>query len=585
MSSGVAFADLENGLGAYLANSRSKSSSGHDSGTHSSKPSSTSSTIARPRRNDQICISNEYSSFNMHMMETTCEATHLRSTRNLLSDSTASSLNQGPGQYYGAQQQPSHITGSRSATIGPDTYLRLADADADSYMTGANTRPYGNYLQGANNSVWNINAPAAYASASTGASAAAASFMSAPAYGATISSTCRPPSGQPYSSEPIHIYRASTYPAASTRGPSGMHANIGYGRSTGRHTPDTAGYNFNQSQHGTIGSRFNATAAEFSQPPNDADSWNPSHLGKHIYLHPAQQINWRHLLEPGVTADWDLIVEKIINSNDQQASIFLQQKIKNSDTAIKDDIIDSIIKRGLELMGNRFGNFLIQRVFECANNGQIMGLASHIQDHTVRLSTDAFGCHVIQKAFDCVPESFKHQMVRELLTRIRDTIVHRYACHVWQKLFELRWQGPPPMIMPTVNAALVGQWTQVAIGETGSLVVQNIFENCNDEDKRPCIDEVLNNLDYIARGQYGNWCIQHICEHGSAEVRDVAIAMILTRAADYSMDQYASKCIEKCLKVCGTEFLDRYLQQVLMRHPSDNFSPLVQSKPSPFLAS
>jgi hypothetical protein len=297
-----------------------------------------------------------------------------------------------------------------------------------------------------------------------------------------------------------------------------------------------------------------------------------------MYIHPSQQINWRHLLEPGVTADWDMIVDKIISSNDQQASIFLQQKIKNSEPNLKDCIIDSIIARGLELMGNRFGNFLIQRVFECADSNQIMGLAGHIQGHTVRLSTDAFGCHVIQKAFDCVPETFKHQMVRELLTRIRDTIVHRYACHVWQKLFELRWQGPPPMIMGTVNAALVGQWTQVAVGETGSLVVQNIFENCNEDDKRPCINEVVGNLDYIARGQYGNWCIQHICEHGEADDRENAITMILARAADYSMDQYASKCIEKCLKVCGTDFLDRYLQQVLMRGPGETFSPLVQSK-------
>jgi hypothetical protein len=331
-------------------------------------------------------------------------------------------------------------------------------------------------------------------------------------------------------------------------------------------------------QYGAVGSRLNANAAEFSHHPNAGGSWNPSHLGKHVYLQQAQQVNWRHLLEPGVTADWDMIVEKIIMHNDQQASIFLQQKIKNSDTAIKDNIIDSIISRGLELMGNRFGNFLIQRVFECANPAQIMGLASHIEGHTVRLSTDAFGCHVIQKAFDCVPESFKHQMAGELLTRIRDTIVHRYACHVWQKLFEIHWQGAPPTIMPTVNAALVGQWTQVAVGETGSLVVQNIFENCNNMDKRPCIDEVLANLDYIARAQYGNWCIQHICEHGSSGDRDAAVNMILARAADYSMDQFASKCIEKCLKVCGSEFLDRYLEQVLMRHPHQNFSPLVQSK-------
>ena len=62
-------------------------------------------------------------------------------------------------------------------------------------------------------------------------------------------------------------------------------------------------------------------------------------------------------------------------------------------------------------------------------------------------------------------------------------VSHKDACHVWQKLFELRWCGEPPQIMKFVNKALHGKWAQVALGETGSLVVQNVFENCLDEDK------------------------------------------------------------------------------------------------------
>lgn len=37
--------------------------------------------------------------------------------------------------------------------------------------------------------------------------------------------------------------------------------------------------------------------------------------------------------------------------------------------------------------------------------------------------------------------------------------------------------------MKYVNEALAGLWPDVALGETGSLVVQNIFENCLEEDK------------------------------------------------------------------------------------------------------
>lgn len=134
-------------------------------------------------------------------------------------------------------------------------------------------------------------------------------------------------------------------------------------------------------------------------------------------------------------------------------------------------------------MVNRFGNFLVQRCFEHGTPEQVIKIAEAIRGNTLNLSMDPFGCHVVQKAFDSVPENYKAIMVHELLRRIPETVIHRYACHVWQKLFELRWTESPPQIMKYVNEALRGMWHEVALGETGSLVVQNIFENCLEEDK------------------------------------------------------------------------------------------------------
>lgn len=144
-------------------------------------------------------------------------------------------------------------------------------------------------------------------------------------------------------------------------------------------------------------------------------------------------------------------------------------------------------------MVNRFGNFLVQRCFEHGTPEQVIKIAEAIRGNTLNLSMDAFGCHVVQKAFDSVPEDYKAIMVHELLRRIPETVIHRYACHVWQKLFELRWTESPPQIMKYVNDALRGMWHEVALGETGSLVVQNIFENCLEEDKvsHPKSKEVL----------------------------------------------------------------------------------------------
>ena len=331
-----------------------------------------------------------------------------------------------------------------------------------------------------------------------------------------------------------------------------------------------------------MGTPLSPTASEFSTVQPSVNPWNastPASPGQ-TYVSPMEPINYRRLLDRSVTCNWKYIVDKIVCNNDQQASIFLQQKLKIGTVEQKYEIIEAIVAQAYPLMVNRFGNFLVQRCFEHGTPEQIIAIANSIRGNTLSLSMDAFGCHVVQKAFDAVPEDYKAIMVHELLRRIPETVIHRYACHVWQKLFELRWSDSPPQIMKYVNEALGGMWHEVALGETGSLVVQNIFENCLEEDKRPCIDEVLHSIDIVSHGQFGNWCIQHICEHGLPADRSRAIDHVLRYATEYSMDQFASKVVEKCLKIGGPDFLERYLERVCEGRADRPRIPLIDSKAS-----
>ena len=335
----------------------------------------------------------------------------------------------------------------------------------------------------------------------------------------------------------------------------------------------------NGGNHGThamqapIGTKLSPTATDF--PHSNQGMWAGPQMQSATYMSTTEPLNYRRLLDRNMTCNWKYIVDKIVCNNDQQASIFLQQKLKVGTVDQKFEIVSAIIDQAYPLMVNRFGNFLVQRCFEHGTAEQVVAIAQAIRGNTLNLSMDAFGCHVVQKAFDSVPEEYKAIMVHELLRRIPETVIHRYACHVWQKLFELRWSDSPPQIMKYVNEALRGMWHEVALGETGSLVVQNIFENCLEEDKRPCINEVLASIDVVAHGQFGNWCIQHICEHGSIPDRTRAVDHVIRFATEYSMDQFASKVVEKCLKIGSTDFLDRYLDRVCEARPERPRMPLI----------
>lgn len=67
-------------------------------------------------------------------------------------------------------------------------------------------------------------------------------------------------------------------------------------------------------------------------------------------------------------------------------------------------------------------------------------------------------------------------------------------------------------------------------------------------------------------------------EHGAPHDRSRAIDVVIQNAAEYSMDQYASKVVEKCLKIGGTEFLDRYLDRVCEGRSDRPRIPLIDSK-------
>lgn len=72
---------------------------------------------------------------------------------------------------------------------------------------------------------------------------------------------------------------------------------------------------------------------------------------------PTQPINFLRLLQPTSQPPYDLFVQRIVKSSDQQASIFLQQKLKIADGLERMKIVDAIAARGFEMMVRAVANF------------------------------------------------------------------------------------------------------------------------------------------------------------------------------------------------------------------------------------
>lgn len=66
-----------------------------------------------------------------------------------------------------------------------------------------------------------------------------------------------------------------------------------------------------------------------------------------------QPINFLSLLHPSSSPPYDHFVNRIIKCSDQQASIFIQQKLKVADSEERGRILDAVCAKGYEMMAHR----------------------------------------------------------------------------------------------------------------------------------------------------------------------------------------------------------------------------------------
>ncbi|KAJ3571547.1 hypothetical protein NP233_g3684 [Leucocoprinus birnbaumii] len=280
-----------------------------------------------------------------------------------------------------------------------------------------------------------------------------------------------------------------------------------------------------------------------------------------------EPINFLSLLHPSSSPPYHIFVSRIIKSSDQQASIFLQQKLKVADAEERSKIVDAICARGFEMMAHRFGNWAVQRCLEAASTAEERRkIVSCMRGRIVDLATNCYGCHVLQKALDC-EEDIRLLIVSELLLGDpAQTLVNKHASHVWSKIMELSWTPPAPPIFAFVNKSLKGKWASLACHETGSLVVQHAFENLEPEAKDGIVDELLNQgavvFSEVAKNQWGSYCIQHILEHGSEKHRRMTLDHLLEGLLEFSTNEQGAKSVTKALKEGGKETLDRVVKRM-----------------------
>ncbi|GAA5842200.1 hypothetical protein JCM11251_000126 [Rhodosporidiobolus azoricus] len=248
------------------------------------------------------------------------------------------------------------------------------------------------------------------------------------------------------------------------------------------------------------------------------------------------QPNYRSLLENDADIDSEAFVRRILMHNDQQCSLFLQQRVRTTTEDRRKHLFTAVAKHVLELSQSKFGNFLVSRCLEAGDLKLAKAFETSFTDHFLSLALDPFGCHVVQKLLDCGDSATKARIVEELMP-CPSTLVQKNAGHVWNRILTT---SNPPAFYRRLAEMGQGIWAEVVVDDGGSLIVQHILEDWSDAHTSVVAREILEKVEDVAKSACGSFLVDRSALPFCSKIMQIAPTLL--------SDNFGAKIVDRCLR-------------------------------------
>lgn len=275
-----------------------------------------------------------------------------------------------------------------------------------------------------------------------------------------------------------------------------------------------------------------------------------------IVRHPLLQ----QYIDTKLTADWNvrLIVGHIPHfCRDQDGSRFIQRQLDESGENVP-HVWNEAFPIALELMCDVFGNYVIQKLFEVADEERRIKLVGLFRGNVMKLSMQTYGCRVLQKAFDSVPSKHVDFVANELQGKVAACVFDQNANHVVQKCIE-KLASKCQFVADEFLADL----QRLACHAYGCRVLQKLFEACYYSEARgvqnpyaptdltELLTTVFTKLDELVVNQFGNYVVQHGMMNCSSALQAKYIDRISPQVFVLSKSKFGSNVAEKAVELAS----------------------------------
>lgn len=250
-------------------------------------------------------------------------------------------------------------------------------------------------------------------------------------------------------------------------------------------------------------------------------------------------------------------------AKDQHGCRFLQQIFLEGTPEDIEKIFLEVIDNIVDLMTDPFGNYLVQKLLEVCDEGQIMRILHAITRKSgdlVKISCNMHGTRAVQKVIETLktPEQFS-MVVSSLKPGIVSLVKDMNGNHVAQRCLQYLMPEYSKFLFEAATANCV----ELATDRHGCCVLQKCLTYAEGEQRRRLVCEITSNALILSQDPFGNYVVQFVFELELPWATVDTLDQLEGNYGDLSMQKYSSNVVERCLKYAGEERCARIIKELM----------------------
>ncbi|CAD8071584.1 unnamed protein product [Paramecium primaurelia] len=304
-------------------------------------------------------------------------------------------------------------------------------------------------------------------------------------------------------------------------------------------------------------------------------SYDYSYLNQPFYSPPLLESQSPQVkFEPDI--EMDLYVTSLVDQlwGNQIVSRKLQKMLEQGTQEQKELITYKLERISPQIQKDVFGNYVVQKIFECTNQKLQLRMFNKLKSHFYDLSKNNFGCRVMQKLIEYTynREDLQLIVLQQLQSNMRSLIYDLNGNYVIFKMLETYDKLKMEFLIPIVEESFNYMGQQIY----GCKIIHKVIQQYTPQQISRIIRLSVQNYNILSQTEYGNYVLQHILQHWKpSQEKGYLVQLVIQQFYQLSVNKYASNTVERALEVLGKQELIAIMNWLLSRNPNQYSSNFV----------